>query len=41
MATSKLPTMVDVARRAGVGLTTVSRHVDGAVNIRPGMVARF
>ena len=38
---ARVPTMVDVARRAGVGLKTVSRYVNGEQNIAPDLAARI
>lgn len=36
-----IPTMNDVARKAGVALKTVSRFVNGETNINPAMAARI
>lgn len=37
----RAPTMIDVAKRAGVALKTVSRFVNGATNIDPLLAARI
>ena len=41
MGTDRIPTMVDVARLAGVGLKTVSRYVNGEQNINPELATRI
>ncbi|WP_242682019.1 LacI family DNA-binding transcriptional regulator [Desertivibrio insolitus] len=37
---ARVPTMRDVAARAGVGLKTVSRVINGEPNVSPAMIAR-
>src|SRR5665647_671484 len=41
MGTDRIPTMVDVARLAGVGLKTVSRYANGEQNINPELATRI